>query len=75
MAEIEAIVLPVVSKSSTHKTIISNDHQNTVYTHLDLIYTFGIFAREGRHPSWNATLLGLVLTRIVTYLACKPKMD
>ena len=37
--------------------------------------TFGSFGREGRHPSWNTTLLGYVLTRIVTFLACKPKTD
>ena len=47
----------------------------TVYTYLDLIYIAESFAREGRHPSWNTTLLGPVLTHIVTSLACKPKMD
>ena len=69
MAEIEESVLPVISNSWTYKTIIIK------LPSYFCIYTFESFAREGRHPSWNTTLLGHVLTRIVTSLACKPKMD
>ena len=60
MDEMEETVLPVISKSSTYKKMIIDDHHAAVNTHLDLIYISESFAREGTHPSWNTTLLGPV---------------
>ena len=75
MTKIEATVLPVINNSSTYKTIIIKLPSYYFIYIFGSDLHFGSFAREGRHPSWNTTLLGPVLTRIVTSLDCKPKMD
>ena len=75
MTEIEVTVLPVISKSSTYKTIIIK------LPSYYCIYTFGSdlhlwkFCKRRKASTWNTTLLGPVLTRIMTSLACKPKMN